>query len=144
MLAKHCHRLSWELVESFPLEIFQSHLDTALGNWLWVSLIEQGVGLQRFFLASAILWFCDLFRADEILSELHVFGNLTITHALAAEKGRMEMKLYYHLCLEIEDTEVDIHSTTDLRRAEETTKFSPDKYHQTPSDQSSLAGKWCG
>ena len=36
------------------LEIFQSHLDTALGTLLWVSLLEQGLE-QRYLPISTIL-----------------------------------------------------------------------------------------
>ncbi|KAK4813029.1 hypothetical protein QYF61_005895 [Mycteria americana] len=38
------HRLPREVVESPTLDIIKSHLDTVLGNWLWVALLEQGVG----------------------------------------------------------------------------------------------------
>ena len=33
-VTKHWHRLPWEVVESPSLEIFKSHLDMVLGNWL--------------------------------------------------------------------------------------------------------------
>ena len=33
-VTKHWHRLPREVVESPSLEIFKSHLDTVLGNWL--------------------------------------------------------------------------------------------------------------
>ena len=36
------HRLPIEAVESPSLEIFKSHLDMVLGNWLLVALLEQG------------------------------------------------------------------------------------------------------
>ena len=41
-VTKHWHRLPREVVESPSLEIFKSHLDTVLGNRLWVTLLEQG------------------------------------------------------------------------------------------------------
>jgi len=44
----HCeggwHRLPTDAVEAQSMEILKSHLDAALGNWLWVTLLEQGVG----------------------------------------------------------------------------------------------------
>jgi len=36
------HRFPREAVESPSFEIFKSHLDTVLGTWLWVALLEQG------------------------------------------------------------------------------------------------------
>ena len=33
-MTKHRHKLPREVVESPSLEIFKSHLDTVLGNWL--------------------------------------------------------------------------------------------------------------
>jgi len=42
-VTKHLHRLSGKVVESPSLEIFKSHLDTVLGNQLYVPLLEQGV-----------------------------------------------------------------------------------------------------
>lgn len=47
-----------EVVESPSLEIFKIHLSMVLGNLLYVSLLEQGVGpdgLQRPFPTSTIL-----------------------------------------------------------------------------------------
>lgn len=42
-VTKHRHRLSREVLELPPLEIPQTHLDTVLGNQLWVALSEQGL-----------------------------------------------------------------------------------------------------
>jgi len=42
--------LARDVVAASSLEIFKSHLDTVLGNWLLVALLEQRVGpddLQR-------------------------------------------------------------------------------------------------
>ena len=33
-VTEHWHRLPREVVESLSLEIFKSHLDTVLGNWV--------------------------------------------------------------------------------------------------------------
>ncbi|KAK4816958.1 hypothetical protein QYF61_025878 [Mycteria americana] len=40
-VTEHCHRLQRETMESPSLEIFKSHLDTVLGNQLYVALLEQ-------------------------------------------------------------------------------------------------------
>ncbi|KAK4806261.1 hypothetical protein QYF61_013405 [Mycteria americana] len=40
-VTQHWHRLPREVVESPSLEIFKSHLDVVLGNWLWMTLLEQ-------------------------------------------------------------------------------------------------------
>jgi len=42
-VTEHRHRLPREVVESPSLDIFKSCLDTVLGNWLWVALLEQGL-----------------------------------------------------------------------------------------------------
>lgn len=38
--------LPWEVKGSPFMEIFQSHLDTVLGNWLWMALLELGDGTR--------------------------------------------------------------------------------------------------
>jgi len=52
------NRLPREVVESPPLEIFQTRLDKVLCSLLWVTLLRQGVGLgdpQRSLLTPNIL-----------------------------------------------------------------------------------------
>jgi len=44
---KYWHRLPREVVESPSLEIFKIHLETVLGNWLYVLLLEQGHHTRR-------------------------------------------------------------------------------------------------
>jgi len=39
-------RVAREVVESPSLEIFKSHPDIVLGNWIYLALLEQGVGLD--------------------------------------------------------------------------------------------------
>jgi len=54
-------RLPREAVESPSLEIFQPRLDKLLYSLLWVTLLQQGVGLgdpQRSLPTPTILWFC--------------------------------------------------------------------------------------
>jgi len=41
-VTEHRHRLPRDIVESPCLEILKSHLDTVLGDWLQVALIDQG------------------------------------------------------------------------------------------------------
>ena len=41
-MTEHWDRLPREAVEAPSLEIFTSRLDTVLGNWLLVSLLELG------------------------------------------------------------------------------------------------------
>ena len=41
-VSKRWHRFPREVMESPSLEIFKSCLDTVLGNWLEVALVEQG------------------------------------------------------------------------------------------------------
>jgi len=41
-VAEHWHRLPRKVVESPFLEILKSHVDTGLGNLLYVALLEQG------------------------------------------------------------------------------------------------------
>lgn len=41
---EHWPRLLKEVVESPSLEILKSYLAMALGNWLWMALLEQGFG----------------------------------------------------------------------------------------------------
>lgn len=33
-ITEHWHRLPWQLVETPPLEVLKSHLDTIVINWL--------------------------------------------------------------------------------------------------------------
>jgi len=40
-VTKHWHRLPRQVVDSPSLEIFKSHLEMVLGNWLLVALLEQ-------------------------------------------------------------------------------------------------------
>jgi len=56
------HRLPREAVESPSLEIFKPPLDAVLCSLLWVTLLQQGVGLgdpQRALPTPAMLEFCD-------------------------------------------------------------------------------------
>ena len=41
-VTEHWHRLPREVVESPSLKIFETRLDTVMGNQLWVVLLEQG------------------------------------------------------------------------------------------------------
>lgn len=52
-------RLSEDVVQSLPLEIFRTKSDTVLGTLI---LFSRGVGgdLKRSFFISAILWFCEM------------------------------------------------------------------------------------
>jgi len=57
-VAKHCHRLPREVVESSSLEIFKSHLDMILGNLFQVALLKEGFeqyDLQRCLPTSALV-----------------------------------------------------------------------------------------
>jgi len=40
---KHCHRLPREVVESVPVEIFKTQVDTTLCSLLYLTLPEEGV-----------------------------------------------------------------------------------------------------
>lgn len=57
---EHWHRLPGETLESPSLEILRRHPDMILGTLLWVSLLEQGVGLDDLLPTSHFLgfWFC--------------------------------------------------------------------------------------
>jgi len=41
-ITEHRHRLPREAVKSPFVEMFKSHLDTVLSNWLYLALLEQG------------------------------------------------------------------------------------------------------
>ena len=43
-VSEHWHRLSGDVVQPPPLETLRFHLDTVLGNWLWLTLLEQRDG----------------------------------------------------------------------------------------------------
>jgi len=43
-VTEHWHRSPREVVASPSLEILKSHLDTVLGNWPQMALLEQRVG----------------------------------------------------------------------------------------------------
>lgn len=56
---EHWHRLPREAVDSLSMEIPKNQLGMVLGNWLWVSLLQQTGQdcLQRPLQTWAILWF---------------------------------------------------------------------------------------
>jgi len=41
-MVEHGNRLPSEAVDSVSVEILETHLDTVLGNLLWLTLLEQG------------------------------------------------------------------------------------------------------
>lgn len=60
---EHQKRLPREVVDSPPLDMFKSHLNRVLGNWLYVALLEREFeldDLQRSLPTLAILSFCEI------------------------------------------------------------------------------------
>lgn len=60
---EHQKRLPRVVVDSPPLDLFKSHLNRVLGNWLYVALLEREFeldDLQRLLPTLAILSFCEI------------------------------------------------------------------------------------